>query len=305
VILNASGCLDALTAPEVARQLDAFVTKTVTPLSREGNAPVRIAETDTGMLNSIGLANPGIAAFLADVLPRLLELGPPVWVSVGGFAPDEYARLCARLDETAAAAIELNLSCPNVAAPEGEAAEIVAAARAATGKPLYAKLSPALPDVAAVALRAAEAGADGLSLVNTIRGLALDPAALSPRLSTATGGLSGPALRPIALAAVHACYRETGLPIVGMGGVETGRHALDLIAVGASAVALGTVLFADPGAPARVRRELAAEAGRRGFDDPSAARGVAHDPADGDTADGVGAPDNGARERSEPVRLKL
>jgi dihydroorotate dehydrogenase (NAD+) catalytic subunit len=305
VILNASGCLDALTAPEVARQLDAFVTKTVTPLPREGNAPVRIAETDAGMLNSIGLANPGIDAFLGDVLPRLLELGPPVWVSVGGFAPDEYARLCALLDETAAAAIELNLSCPNVAAPEGEAAEIVAAARAVTRKPLYAKLSPALPDVAAVALRAAEAGADGLSLVNTIRGLALDPAALVPCLSTATGGLSGPTLRPIALAAVHACYRATGLPIVGIGGVETGRHALDLIAVGASAVALGTVLFADPGAPARVRRELAAEAGRRGFDQPASARGVAHDPAGRDSAEGVGAPDNEAPARSERVRLKL
>jgi dihydroorotate dehydrogenase (NAD+) catalytic subunit len=305
VILNASGCLDALTAPDVARQLDAFVTKTVTPLPREGNAPVRIAETDAGMLNSIGLANPGIDRFVAEVLPRLLRLGPPIWVSVGGFAPDDYADLCSRLDATACAAIELNLSCPNVAAPEGEAAEIVAAARAATGKPLYAKLSPALPDVAAVALRAAEAGADGLSLVNTIRGLALDPDALAPRLSTVTGGLSGPALRPIALAAVHACYRETGLPIVGMGGVATGRHALELIAVGASDVALGTVLFADPGAPARVRRELAAEAARRGFDDPSSARGVMHDPAAKDTADAVGAPDNAARERSVPVRLKL
>jgi dihydroorotate dehydrogenase (NAD+) catalytic subunit len=305
VILNASGCLDALTAPDVARQLDAFVTKTVTPLPREGNPPVRIAEADAGMLNSIGLANPGIDRFVAEVLPRLLQLGPPVWVSVGGFAPDDYADLCSRLDATACAAIELNLSCPNVAAPEGEAAEIVAAARAVTGKPLYAKLSPALPDVAAVALRAAKAGADGLSLVNTIRGLALDPEALAPRLSTVTGGLSGPALRPIALAAVYACHRETGLPIVGMGGVETGRHALELIAVGASDVALGTVLFADPGAPARVRRELAAEAARRGFDDPSAARGVAHDPAEGNTSDAVGAPDNEARERSVPVRLKL
>jgi dihydroorotate dehydrogenase (NAD+) catalytic subunit len=305
VILNASGCLDALTAPDVARQLDAFVTKTVTPLPREGNAPVRIAETDAGMLNSIGLANPGIDSFVAEVLPRLLRLGPPIWVSVGGFAPDDYADLCSRLDATACAAIELNLSCPNVAAPEGEAAEIVSAARAATRKPLYAKLSPALPDVAAVALRAAEAGADGLSLVNTIRGLALDPEALAPRLSTVTGGLSGPALRPIALAAVHACYQETGLPIVGMGGVETGRHALELVAVGASDVALGTVLFADPGAPARVRRELAAEAARRGFDDPSSARGVIHEPAERDTADAVGAPDNTARERSVPVRLKL
>jgi dihydroorotate dehydrogenase (NAD+) catalytic subunit len=277
VILNASGCLDALTAPDVARQLDAFVTKTVTPLPREGNAPERIAETGPGMLNSIGLANPGIDRFVDEVLPQLLELGPPVWVSVGGFSAADYGDLCARLDDTGAAAVELNLSCPNVAEPEDEATSIVAAARAATSKPLYAKLSPALPDIPAVAEAAAGAGADGLSLVNTIRGMALDPRSLRPRLATATGGLSGPALRPVALAAVHGCYRATGLPIVGMGGVETGADALELIAVGASAVALGTVLFADPGAPARIRRELATEAGSRGFADPSAARGIALD----------------------------
>jgi dihydroorotate dehydrogenase (NAD+) catalytic subunit len=276
VIFNASGCLDALTAPDVARALDAFVTKTVTRLPREGNPPVRIAETDVGMLNSIGLPNPGIDRFLDDALPRLLELGPPVWVSVGGFAAEEYADLCARLDATDVAVLELNLSCPNVAAPEDEATAIVTAARAVTGKPLYAKLAPGLPDLPAVAAAAAAAGADGLSLVNTIRGLALDPATLRPRLGTESGGLSGPALRPVALAAVHTAYRVTGLPIVGMGGVETGAHALELVAAGASAVALGTVLFADPGAPGRVRSELAAEAERRGFDGPLAARGAAH-----------------------------
>jgi dihydroorotate dehydrogenase (NAD+) catalytic subunit len=276
VILNASGCLDALSAPEVARTLDAFVTKTVTPLPREGNQPVRIAETEVGMLNSIGLANPGAEGFLADTLPRLLELGPPVWVSVGGFAADDYASLCARLDATEAAVLELNLSCPNVAAPQDEATEIVTAARAATGKPLYAKLAPGLPDLPAVAEAAAAAGADGLSLVNTLRGLALDHATLMPILGTGTGGLSGPALRPVALAAVHGAYAATGLPIVGMGGVETGAHALELIAAGASAVALGTVLFADPGAPTRVRKELEAEASRRGYDDPLAARAAAH-----------------------------
>jgi dihydroorotate dehydrogenase (NAD+) catalytic subunit len=301
VILNASGCLDPLAAPDVARSLDAVVTKTVTPLPREGNAPVRIAETEIGMLNSIGLANPGIDRFVADVLPQLLDLGPPVWVSVGGFSAEDYAASCARLDTTGAAALELNLSCPNVAAPEDEATAIVAAARAATGKPLYAKLSPALPDVASVATAAAEAGADGLSLVNTIRGLALDPATLRPRLSTASGGLSGPALRPIALAAVHACFRAAGLPIVGMGGVETGRHALELIAAGASAVALGTVLFADPAAPARVRAELAAEVARRGFGDPAAACGVAHDTPPVGVATGA----NAGSDASGRVRLKL
>jgi dihydroorotate dehydrogenase (NAD+) catalytic subunit len=277
VILNASGCLDALTAPDVARELDAFVTKTVTPEPREGNEPVRIAETDVGMLNSIGLANPGISCFTRHVLPRLADLGVPVWVSVGGFSADDYADLCVVLDpEPAVATIELNISCPNVAAPDEAAHEIVSTARAATGKPLYAKLSPGLADVAAAAVAAAEAGADGLSLVNTLRGMALDARTLAPRLGTATGGLSGPALRPVALAAVYACYQAVRLPIVGMGGVETGRHALELVAAGASAVALGTVLFVDPRAPARIRAELDAEAARCGFPSAFAAHGAAH-----------------------------
>src|SRR5215213_8490743 len=143
-ILNASGCLDALTAPETARSLDAFVTKTVTPLPRPGNAPVRIAETDVGMLNSIGLANPGRDAFLADTLPGLAVLGVPLWVSVGGFAAHEYAETCAELDgRDEVDTIELNLSCPNVDEAPESAAEIVDACRAATGKQLYAKLSPA------------------------------------------------------------------------------------------------------------------------------------------------------------------
>jgi dihydroorotate dehydrogenase (NAD+) catalytic subunit len=278
VILNGSGCLDALTAPEVARSLDAFVTKTVTPLRRGGNLPVRIAETDHGMLNSIGLANPGIDRFLAETLPRLAGLGVPLWVSVGGFCAEDYAAVCALLDgRDEVSVVELNVSCPNVASPAEGAAEIVAAARAATSKPIYTKLSPALPDIAAVAAAAAAAGTDGLTLVNTIRGLALDERTLRPVLSTAAGGYSGPALRPIALAAVCAAYRATGLPIVGLGGVETGRHALELIAVGASAVALGTVLFTDPGAPERIRDELAAEAASLGFANPLDARGIALD----------------------------
>ena len=278
VILNASGCLDALAAPDVARELDAFVTKTVTPLPREGNAPVRIAETEAGMLNSIGLTNPGISQF-RETLPRFAELGIPIWVSVGGFSADDYADLCAQLDgEPIVDTIELNVSCPNVAAADEAAHEIVRAARLATGKPLYAKLSPSLPDIAAVALAAAEAGADGLSLVNTLRGLALDGRTLRPALATATGGLSGPALRSVALAAVYTCYAATALPVVGMGGVESGRHALELVAAGASGVALGTILFADPAAPGRIRAELSAEAVRHGFASPLAARGCAHDP---------------------------
>jgi dihydroorotate dehydrogenase (NAD+) catalytic subunit len=276
VILNASGCLDALTAPEVARQLDAFVTKTVTPLPRAGNPPARIAETDVGMLNSIGLANPGRDTFLHDVLPRLAELEVPIWVSVGGFSAAEYAETCRQLDaRDDVAAIELNLSCPNVDEAPESAAEIVVACRRAVRLPLYAKLSPASWDITAVAKAVEEAGADGLSLVNTLRGMRLD-AGLHPLLGTNVGGLSGPALKPVALAAVHACFRATSLPIVGMGGVQTGRDAIELLAVGASAVALGTVLFSDPSAPARIRDELGAELAALGLASPKQARGIAH-----------------------------
>jgi dihydroorotate dehydrogenase (NAD+) catalytic subunit len=275
LLLNASGCLDALTAPETARQLDAFVTKTVTPLPRGGNAPTRIAETDVGMLNSIGLANPGRDRFLAETLPRLRKLGLPLWVSVGGFAASAYAETCALLEGVT---IELNLSCPNVDEAPESAAEIVAACRAVTELPLYAKLSPANWDIAGLARAVADAGADGLSLVNTIRGLALDNE-LRPKLGTVTGGLSGPALKPVALAAVHVAYRATRLPIVGMGGVQTGRDALELFAAGASAVALGTVLFSDPSAPARIRNELAAELAALGLSSSEQARGIAHEEA--------------------------
>ena len=271
-LLNASGCLDALTAPEVARSLDGFVTKTITPEPREGNPPVRIAETASGMLNSIGLANPGRDRFLAEVLPQLRELGVPLWVSVGGFSAADYAETCAQLDEVT---IELNLSCPNVdEAPEGAGA-IVAACRRETELPLYAKLSPATWDLAEHARAVEAAGADGLSLVNTLRGLALD-AGLRPILATGGGGYSGPALKPVALAAVHTCAKAVDLPIVGMGGVRSGLDALELISVGASAVALGTILFSDPFAPARIRSELAAEAALRDLDDPGEARGLAH-----------------------------
>lgn len=277
-LLNASGCLDALTAPQVARSLDAFVTKTVTPLPRGGNPPVRIAETDFGMLNSIGLANPGRECFLAETLPRLGDLGRPVWVSVGGFSARDYAETCEALEERdEVACIELNLSCPNVEDAAEDAAEIVAGARAASTKPLYAKLSPAVSSLPELARAAQAAGADGLSLVNTIRGLALDERTLLPRLGMLVGGYSGPALRPIALAAVFACYRATRLPIVGMGGVRTGREALELIAAGACDVALGTILFSDPGAPARIRGELAAEAAALGFARPADAFAAAHE----------------------------
>ena len=279
MLLNASGCLDALVAPDVARQLDGFVTKTITPLPREGNAPVRIAETAHGMLNAIGLANPGRARFLDETLPRLAGiLDIPIWVSVGGFRAEDYAQTCASLGRDGVAAIELNLSCPNVDEAADGAAEIVAACRAATPLPLYAKLSAAHPDVAAVARAVAEAGADGLALINTLRGASLDPRTLRPVLARTTGGLSGPSLKPVALAAVHACYAAAGLPIVGMGGVTTGQDALELIACGARHVALGTILFSDPDAPARIRAELAEAAKRAGVASPDDVYGFAHDP---------------------------
>jgi dihydroorotate dehydrogenase (NAD+) catalytic subunit len=275
-ILNASGCLDALVAPEVAKTLDSFVTKTVTPLPREGNPGPRIAETDNGMLNSIGLQNPGIDAFLTGNLPRLGELEIPLWVSVGGFSAAEYAQICERLDEhPEIQTIELNLSCPNVEEAPETAAEIVAAARATTTKSLYAKLSPATWDIAETARAVADAGADGLSLVNTIRGLTLDPASLRPTIARGAGGYSGPALHPMALACVHACASAVELPIVGMGGVTNGRDALALVAAGASAVAVGTLLFAEPFAAPRIRAEMADAAAAFGYASPAAARGAA------------------------------
>jgi dihydroorotate dehydrogenase (NAD+) catalytic subunit len=271
LLLNASGCLDALTAPATARMLDAFVTKTVTPEPRIGNPPVRIAETESGMLNAIGLANPGRERFLVETLPALRSLGVPLWVSVGGFAAEEYAETCAALRDVT---IELNLSCPNVDEAPESAAEIVAACRAATTCTLYAKLSPHAWDVGETVRAVEAAGADGVSLVNTLRGVALD-ARLRPKLARGSGGYSGPALKPVALAAVYAARRATSLPIVGMGGVATGRDALEMLACGASHVALGTVLFADPDAPIRIRQELRDELERAGFDAPDAASGVA------------------------------
>jgi dihydroorotate dehydrogenase (NAD+) catalytic subunit len=279
-LLNASGCLDALAAPEVARTLDVFVTKTVTPLPREGNAPVRIAETEVGMLNAIGLANPGVDAFVAEHLPRLAELGLPLWVSVGGFAVADYVAVAERVSRDEVEALELNLSCPNVDEVPENVGEVVAAVRAVSAKPLYAKLSAAVADLAATARAAEAAGADGLSLVNTVRGLALDERTLRPVLDRGAGGLSGPALRPVALAAVHTCFRATRLPIVGMGGVATGRHALELLAAGARDVAIGTALFADPGAATRIRAELEAESAALGFVSPDNAVAAAHGPAE-------------------------
>ena len=276
-IHTAWGCLVALAAPDVGGLLDAFVTMRDTPLPREGSAPPRIAETAHGMLNAIGLANPGRERFLAEHLPRLCKLGIPLWVSVGGFCADDYAESCSLLPREEVEAIELNLSCPNVDEAADSAGEIVAACRHATELPLYAKLSAAHSDVAEVARAVAAAGADGLSLVNTLRGVALD-GLLRPVLARGSGGLSGPSLKPIALHAVSVCHEATGLPIVGMGGIQTGRDALEFAACGAHHVALGTVLFADPSAPARVGEELVAACADVGVANPEDARGLAKSP---------------------------
>jgi dihydroorotate dehydrogenase (NAD+) catalytic subunit len=252
-ILNASGCLDALTAPEIARQLDAFVTKTVTPLPREGNPPPRIAEVDGGMLNSIGLQNPGRERFLRDVLPELRALGIPLWVSVGGFSADEYAATCAELEDVT---IELNLSCPNVDEAPESAAEIVAACRVATTLPLYAKLSPALPDIAARAVVAKQAGAAGVTVVNTLPAYLADRQGV-PRLGNGNGGLSGPALLPVGVMAVRRiAERLPGFPVIGVGGIRSGDDARQYLRAGARLIAIGTAAMADPRVPERVVADL-------------------------------------------------
>ena len=220
------------------------------------------------MLNAIGLANPGRDVFVRETLPRLTTvIDIPIWVSVGGFCVCDYVETCEQLAHDDVACIELNLSCPNVDEVPESAAEIVAACREMTAKPLYAKLSPHSWDIGETVRAVEAAGADGVSIVNTLRGVALD-AELRPTLARGAGGYSGPALKPVALAAVRAARTATALPIVGMGGVCNGRDALEFIACGATHVALGTVLFADPDAPSRVRDELMTEASRAGFTRP-------------------------------------
>jgi dihydroorotate dehydrogenase (NAD+) catalytic subunit len=266
-VLNASGTLDALAAlaagvavhPDVA----ALVTKTITPLPREGNPPPRLVESPSGLLNSIGLANPGVAEFVQG-LPALVALGRPLVVSIGGFAVDDYVRLARALGAAAGVvALELNISCPNVetgcssiGSDPKETAAVVRACRAVTSAPLWVKLSPNVADVAVIGRAAEFEGADALVCVNTLRGLAIDPWSGSPVLGAGTGGLSGPALKPVALAAVWTCASACGLPIIGVGGVLSGRDALDLLDAGARAVQVGTALFRDPRAAARVHDEL-------------------------------------------------
>jgi dihydroorotate dehydrogenase (NAD+) catalytic subunit len=248
----------------VHRDVAALVTKTITPSPREGNAPPRLAESPSGLLNSIGLANAGADAFVAS-LPALVALGRPLVVSIGGFSVDDYAGLARQLDgEAGIVALELNISCPNVetgcssiGSDPAETAAVVRACRAVTSRPLWVKLSPNVPDVAVIGSAAATEGADALVCINTLRGMAIEPWSGRPVLGAGTGGLSGPALKPVALAAVWTCASVCALPVIGVGGVACGRDALDLLDAGATAVEVGTVLFRDPRAAAAVAAELA------------------------------------------------
>jgi dihydroorotate dehydrogenase (NAD+) catalytic subunit len=267
-IMNASGTLDPLAARaaglEIDRELAMVVTKTVTPHEREGNEPPRVCEVAGGMLNSIGLPNPGLAAFAETTLPAVRALGRPLAVSIGGFEHADYELACRRLDEEPGiAALELNVSCPNVksgcisiGSDPAETEALVRLCRAATRLPLWVKLSPNVADLAAIAVAAERAGADALVLVNTLRALAIDHGALRPLLGGVTGGLSGPALKAVALAAVHTCREACELPIVGVGGIAGGGDALEFLAAGACAVQVGSASFREPMLARRVRAEL-------------------------------------------------
>jgi dihydroorotate dehydrogenase (NAD+) catalytic subunit len=270
-VVNASGTFDALAAARAfgVRLFDefpfaAFVTKTVTLEPRAGNAPPRLWELGAGMVNSIGLPNKGLERYLAEDLPALAEVLPvPLIVNVMGSTADEFAPLVEAFgarDEVAA--LELNVSCPNVktgldiGAEPGPAGELVARLRPLTPKPIVVKLTPNAASPAKVAAAVEAAGADAVSLINTLRAMALHPTTRRPWLGGGTGGMSGPAVRAVALAQVAAVRAAVAIPIVGMGGVQSGRHARDLLDAGATLVAVGTESFRDPLAGARIAAEL-------------------------------------------------
>ncbi|HZG49637.1 MAG TPA: dihydroorotate dehydrogenase, partial [Thermoleophilaceae bacterium] len=282
-VLNGSGTFDAIAARRAFGDallerfpFHAFVSKTITLEPRQGNSPPRLWETPAGLINSIGLPNKGLAGFIASDLPELAELPVPLVVSLMGFSRDELAQLVTALgrrDEVAM--IELNFSCPNVetglvmGADPGESAAAVERVRPLTDKPLIVKLTPNASEPAAVARASEEAGADAVSLINTLKGMALAPDAGRPWLGGTTGGVSGPAVRAIALEQVHSVAGAVRIPVIGMGGIGSGRHAADLLAAGAAAVAVGTESFRDPAAGRRVAAELA-ELQRAGAEPPAA-----------------------------------
>ena len=295
-VFTASGCAAA------GRELDPFfdvtaiggvVTKSIMQAPRSGRATPRMAETPSGMLNSIGLQGPGIADFLLKDLPWLRRREARAVVSIAGSSVEEYERLATRLRHVEGiTALEVNISCPNVedrgqvfACDPSAAAAVIAAVRRASAPavPVYAKLSPDVTDIVAVAQSVVRAGADGLSMINTALGMVIDVDRMRPALAGVTGGLSGPAIRPIAVRCVwqvHAALPD--VPILGMGGIRTGLDALEFVLAGASAVSVGTVVFNDPSAPARVSAELQRALAERGFASLQDAVGYAHRAAGAD-----------------------
>ena len=240
-------------------RLGAVVCKTVTRRPREGNAPPRTCETAAGMLNAIGLQNVGIEAFIAEKMPYLRTCGAPVVVNIAGESIEEFAALCRDLSEVEGiAALELNVSCPNVAHGLDFATdpvitrEVVACCRAATQLPLWVKLSPNVTSIAEIARAAEAGGADALCVCNTFVGLSINIKSQRPRLSNGTGGLSGPAIKPLALRAVWQCAGVASIPIIGIGGITTSDDALEFFLAGASAVQVGTATFVRPSAATSV-----------------------------------------------------
>jgi dihydroorotate dehydrogenase (NAD+) catalytic subunit len=270
-IVNASGTFDAIAArrafgDELLERFpfSAFVSKTVTVQPRQGNPPPRLWELPAGLMNSIGLPNKGVEGYLVHDLPQLAELPVPLIVNVMGFSRDEVAQLVSAFAQREeVAALELNVSCPNVetglvmGADPGEVGRLLDVVRPLTDKPLIVKLTPNASDVPAVALAAERAGADAVSLINTIKGMALDPRSGEPWLGGQTGGVSGPAARAVALAQVFAVSAAVAIPVIGMGGVQNGRDAVDLMRAGAALVAVGTESFRDPSAGSRIASEMA------------------------------------------------
>jgi len=269
-IINGSGTFDAIAARRAfgdalleAFPFSAFVSKTITLAPRAGNPPPRLWEAPAGMINSIGLPNRGLDGYLAHDLPQLAQLPVPLVTNVMGSTADEVERLVEAVDaRPEIAAIELNVSCPNVSTGLDIGADpvslgaLVRAVRPLTAKPLIVKLTPNTADVGAAAAAAEAEGADAVSLINTLRAMALRPGCGTPWLGGRTGGMSGPAIRSVALAQVSAVALRVAIPVIGMGGVTHGTHANDLISVGAVLVAVGTENFRDPCAGTRIAREL-------------------------------------------------
>ena len=277
-IWTASGCFaygltgHEMTSGEIASPYDglgAVVTKTVTPQPRSGNPMPRLCELPCGALNSIGLENVGLAAFLAEVLPELERRGVPTVVSLAATRPEEFGEMAARLQTVGADfthwhGVEVNLSCPNVAEgghdfgrdPQTVGACVAAARAALPDRALLAKLTPNVADIAELAAAAGEAGADGVSAINTVVGLEVDLATGRPVLPRRFGGYSGPAVLPIALAKIDEIVGKVGLPVVGVGGIATADDALKFFALGAVAVQVGTAQMRDPFAAAKIVRDL-------------------------------------------------